>query len=89
MKREEAIKVLDAELKERSDGYYSYLAHYGKQDKAEEEFLDSLDMAIAALREQEERNKGCGHCLSKINKDMMLAHGFACCTDCGRRLEEV
>jgi hypothetical protein len=27
--------------------------------------------------------------LSEINKDMMLAHGFAHCTDCGRRLEEV
>lgn len=52
MTREEAIKVLDAELKERSDGYYSYLVQYGKQDKAEEEFLDSLGVAISALREQ-------------------------------------
>ena len=52
MTREKAIEVLDAALKERSDGYYSHLVHCGKQDKAEEEFLDSLDMAIAALREQ-------------------------------------
>lgn len=89
MTREEAIKVLGAELKERSDGYYDYLQHYGHKDKAEETHLDALVMAIVALGEQEERSKGCGHCLSEINKSMMLAHGFACCTDCGRRLEEV
>lgn len=54
MTREEAIKVLDAELKERSAGYYDYLQHYGHKDKAEEAHLDSLQMAISALREQEE-----------------------------------
>lgn len=52
-------------------------------------FITALNMAISALREQEERSKGCEHCLSGINKSMMLAHGYACCTDCGRRLEEV
>ena len=52
------------------------------------ELCTAVDMAIAALREQEERSKGCEHCLSEINKDMMLAHGFAHCTDCGRRLED-
>ena len=50
---------------------------------------EALHMVISALKEQEERSKGCGNCLSEINKSMMLAHGFACCTDCGRRLEEV
>ena len=55
----------------------------------EGQYREARDMAISALREQEERSKGCGHCLSEINKDMMLAHGFAHCTDCGRRLEEV
>ena len=52
MTREEAIKCLTVELGLRSSGYYDYLAHGGKQDKAEEESLDSLQMAIAALREQ-------------------------------------
>jgi hypothetical protein len=49
----------------------------------------ALDMAISALREQEERSKGCEHCRSEINRGLMLAHGYSCCTDCGRRLEEV
>ena len=52
MTREEAIKVLSEDLKQRSDGYYSYLQHYGHRDNAEEEHLDALDMAISALREQ-------------------------------------
>jgi hypothetical protein len=60
--REEAIKCLTVEIGLRSSGYYDHLAHGGKQDKAEEEFLDSLQMAIAALREQEERSKGCAYC---------------------------
>lgn len=88
MTREEAIKVLSEDLKQRSDGYYSYLQHYGRRDNAEEEHLDALDMAIAAMREQEERSKGCEHCRSEINRGLMLAHGYSCCTDCGRRLED-
>lgn len=52
MTREEAIKCLTIEIGLRSSGYCDHLAHGGKQDKGEEEFLDSLDMAIAALREQ-------------------------------------
>lgn len=50
MTREESIKVLDTELKERSAGYYDYLQHYGHKDKAEEDYLDALFTAIAALR---------------------------------------
>ena len=86
MTREEASKVLEylatdttGTLAGTSDDYAEFLVRV----------IDALDMGIAALREQEERSKGCGHCLSEINKDMMLAHGFAYCTDCGRRLEEV
>lgn len=52
-------------------------------------YLQALDMAIAALREQEERSKGCEHCRSEINRGLMLAHGYSYCTDCGRRLEDV
>jgi len=77
--REEAIKRLDWL---RMVGNHVDSVTLGKED------MPFFDMAIAALREQEERSKGCGHCLSEINKDMMLAHGFAHCTDCGRRLEE-
>ena len=53
MTREEAISLLDSVLHMRSRGYYTHLEFGGKQDKAEEEFLDSMGMAIAALREQE------------------------------------
>lgn len=52
MTREEAIKRLTVEIGLRSSGYCDYLAHGGKQDVAEEESLDSLQMAISALREQ-------------------------------------
>lgn len=76
MTTEEAIKAIQIHL--------AYSPMYSMPKTRE-----ALEMAIAALREQEERSKGCEHCLSKINKDMMLAHGFAHCTDCGRRLEEV
>ena len=52
MTREEAIEVLAEDLKQRSDGYYSYLQHYGHRDDSEEKYLDALYMAIAALSEQ-------------------------------------
>ena len=61
----------------------------GITSSAHQRFAEAFGMAASALREQEERSKGCDHCSSEINKGMMLAHGFACCTDCGRRLEEV
>lgn len=52
MTREEAIKCLVQEVGIRAECYRSYLAHYGKQDEAEEDFLDALYSAIDALREQ-------------------------------------
>ena len=47
-----AIAVLEDELKIRSDVYAEYIAHGGKTDCGEEFYLDTLNMAIAALREQ-------------------------------------
>lgn len=76
MTREDAIKAIQIHL--------AYSPMYSMPKTRE-----ALEMAIAALREQEERSKGCEHCRSEINKSLMLAHGFACCTDCGRRLEKV
>lgn len=60
-----------------------------KLHAAFESDVEVLDACIGALREQEERSKGCEHCRSEINKRMMRVHGYACCTACGRRLEEV
>ena len=59
-----------------------------------------LDMAIAALREQEERSKGCEFCAETLKRfDRVLAVADYCeddivyepkfCPMCGRRLEEV
>ena len=93
MTREEAIKVCAREkdcvqsaLDACADG-----GHYVSPDGiiTAADYVEAMSMAISALREQEERSKGCEHCRSEINKGLMLAHGFAYCTDCGRRLEEV
>ena len=62
MTREEAIKKFELQLLIRSNGYYDHLKAGGKQDIAEEEHLDAMQMAISALREQEERSKGCKAC---------------------------
>lgn len=74
MTREEAIKRLSKYV---NNGFYTI------------EHQETCAMAIAALREQEERSKGCEHCRSEINRRMMRAHGYSYCTDCGRRLEDV
>ena len=48
---EDAVLILKEELKQRSDGYTTYLAHGGKGDPAEEVSLDALEMAVAALEQ--------------------------------------
>lgn len=79
MTRAEAIKYLNDEHKQRCDGYTSYLAHYGRQDICEEQFLDALEMATTALREQEQREQGCEYC---------KVWGGRYCPMCGKRLED-
>lgn len=46
---DDAILVLREELRQRTDGYTTYLEHGGKGDPAEEVGLDALAMAISAL----------------------------------------
>lgn len=98
--RTSAIAVFEDELKTRSDGYVEHLAHGGKADCGEEFHLDALYMAIAALREQEERSRGCEFCAETLKRfDHVLAVADYCeddivyepkfCPMCGRRLEEV
>ena len=50
-----------------------------------------LDMAITALREQEERSRGCSACDGGFGDNTMVfyAGGYKHCPMCGRRLEEV
>ena len=51
---------------------------------------EALDMAIAALREQEERSKGCSACDGGFGDNTMVfyAGGYKHCPMCGRRLED-
>lgn len=48
----DAILILREELRQKTDGYYTYLANGGKADCAEEVYFDALEMAIAALEKQ-------------------------------------
>jgi 5-hydroxyisourate hydrolase-like protein (transthyretin family) len=48
---DDAILILKEELKQRADGYTTYLANGGKGDPAEEVNLDALEMAISALEQ--------------------------------------
>lgn len=89
MTREEAIMILSPETRLEYLAEIEYKAGFRGVGAVASAINEALGMAISALREQEERSKGCEHCLSEINKSLMLAHGFAFCTDCGRRLEEV
>ena len=57
-----AIAVLEDELKIRSVVYAEHLSHGGKADCGEEFYLDALNMAIAALREQEKLKPPCELC---------------------------
>lgn len=87
MTREEAIKVLEEDHKQRVDGYTSYLAHYGHTDHAEEQYLDAMELAISALREQEERSNGCRFCKAYESLLKRGADLVKFCPMCGRKLE--
>ena len=55
-------------------------------------YVDAYDMAISALREQEERSKGCEYCndILEYNKTHTFPKYVSpFCPVCGRRLEEV
>jgi hypothetical protein len=75
MTREEAIKVLE----EMSLWKYC------------DPEAEAAKFAIAALREQEERSKGCSACDGGFGDNTMVfyAGGYKHCPMCGRRLEEV
>ena len=53
MDRAEAIKFWSYEHKAVTDGYTTYLANGGANDPRTEEWLDAMEAAIAAMREQE------------------------------------
>jgi hypothetical protein len=87
MTREEAIKMLEYLATDTTGALAGCDGDYA-------EFLvrviDALDMAIAALREQEERSKGCSACDGGFGDNTMVfyAGGYKHCPMCGRRLED-
>lgn len=81
MTREEAIRVLSKEACENFSRDFAY----------------ATDMAISALREQEERSKGCERCRDATytekpfevttQRGVKLSVQFHHCPNCGRNLE--
>ena len=69
----------------REEAAANLLQYLKENEKPGSVWATSLDMAIAALREQEERSKGCDWC------GFFFDHSgkFQFCPQCGRRLEEV
>lgn len=96
MERAEAIKVLEKEFKHRTDGYITYLANGGKCDSFEEEYFEAFTMAIAALREQEQREHGCEWCwhfsndpqhLLSLGNGMYTEIIYKFCPMCGVKMD--
>lgn len=79
MTREEAIKLLN-----KPDENINYDEKWGVYFT--NDWLAAYEMAISALREQEERSKGCKYCTATYIQHGSLV-GF--CPYCGRRLEEI
>jgi predicted 3-demethylubiquinone-9 3-methyltransferase (glyoxalase superfamily) len=85
---EEAIELLQ-------ERYMTVSMCMSSQDRTKQNA--ALDMAIAALREKAEREKGCGYCNSRfgiashhVNQAGMQAgtnRNAKCCPECGKRLE--
>ena len=48
--KDEAIRFLGKLAAERIDGYMTYLAHGGKADPSEEEYIDELLLELEELR---------------------------------------
>ena len=89
----------------REEAAANLLQYLKENEKPGSVWATSLDMAISALREQEERSKGCDFCKGAkyIYGELSASghvdddHDFVCeqygdlpiCPICGRRLEEV
>lgn len=86
MTREKAIEVFtELNYAYKADEYGDYFYDHG------DEVCQAASVAIAALREKEERSKGCSACDGGFGDNTMVfyAGGYKHCPMCGRRLEEV
>jgi hypothetical protein len=83
--REEAVEILT----NLQNGHgVSYSEDYGLCFG--HKWMQAYEMAISALREQEERSKGCSACDGGFGDNTMVfyAGGYKHCPMCGRRLED-
>ena len=62
MTREEAIWILDPETTGEALAEIEYYNGFSGKTAAVQAVLDACILAVAALREQEEREKGCEYC---------------------------
>lgn len=91
MDRAEAIGFLNYEYKAACNAYTTHLVNNRPQDPQTEEWLDALGIAISALREQEQREQGCGFCrVFAFNAARVetTKHEFKFCPKCGCKLKE-
>jgi hypothetical protein len=81
--REEAIERLE-------DTFEGWNMWVMDNDSPASKMSKALNMAISALREQEERSKGCSACDGGFGDNTMVfyAGGYKHCPMCGRRLED-
>lgn len=67
MTREEAIRILDPETTEESLAKIEYYNGFSGKTAAVQAVSDACVLAVAALREQEERENGCEYCTDHKN----------------------
>ena len=100
MNREEAIRILDPETAVETLSEIEYYGGFRGRTKAAQALYDACILAVTALREQEERERGCEYCnglpfsqmedftmpnASKKDYDIVT---IRYCPMCGRRLPE-
>ena len=62
MTREEAIRILDPETMGETLAEIKYYGGFRGRMKAAQALYDACILAISAIREQEERERGCEYC---------------------------
>ena len=91
MNTEQAIEVIECEKGCAEADLANNEGHINT-----ERFIDACNMALAALRNQQEREKGCAYCNSRFGiathhttesgLQVGTKRGAKCCPECGRKL---
>ena len=67
MAREEAIRILDPETMGETLAEIEYYGGFRGRTKAANALYDACALAVTALQEQEERERGCEYCTDSKN----------------------